>query len=93
MLLSVWHYVTYITTFKTIDKLFYSLYYTSWDNVFYLKTDCACKIDIKIPVIVYLKKDLSVCTKFLFIIHVQLHWQNSIYLNFLYKQKMIRPKL
>ena len=30
--------------------------------------------------------------KFHFIIHVHLHKQNNIYLNFLYLQKMIRPR-
>ena len=49
------------------------------------------KIDIKIPVC--LKKDVSVCIKFLLIIHAHLHLQKSIYLHFLHPQRNDLPKI
>ena len=49
------------------------------------------KIDINIHVC--LKKDVSVCIKFLLIIHAHLHLQNSIYLHFLHPQRNDLPKI
>ena len=49
------------------------------------------KIDIKMSDC--RKKDVSVCIKFLLIIHAHLHLQNSIYLHFLHPQRNNLPKI
>ena len=58
---------------------------------FILKLTALVKIDIKIPVC--LKKDVSVCIKFLIITHAHLHLQNSVYLHFLHPQRNDSPKI
>ena len=74
-----------ITTFKTAYTLVYSVYYTSYDILFHLKTDCF--INRYQDTSLSEKKDLSGFIKFLLIIHAHYHLQNSIYLNFLYLQR------
>ena len=83
--MALWNvYCNYQNCFIYI-ALFLILYVIGY--LFYLKTDCAWYK--KIPV--SLKKDLSNCIKFLIVIHVHLHKQNSIYLNF-YIYKKYSPK-
>ena len=57
-----------------------------------IKTDCACSIDITIPVCL-IKSINQFVFKFLLLIHAHLHLQDSIYLNFLYLQRNDLPKI
>ena len=66
--------------------------YSIRHRIFYVISNLTVlvKTDIKIPVC--LKKDLSVCIKFLLIINAHLHLQNSIHLHFLHPQRNDLPK-